>query len=172
MMVPPSPPCLGLARVGGLICEQRPATLSSSAARKQNSAGNEARPLYRETTRLDLGISQEVTSFTPLARTEPVLYFPHLLLLLFPQALLLPNPRAHNQGLGLLLGPLLAWGPELSSSGPTALEGHMPSSFLECWLPLLPAWALYHFLSPLPCLSQIPLIRGQGGHGGARHPIR
>lgn len=111
-----------------------------------------------------------MTSSTHLARTEPVFYFPYLLILLFLQALLRPNPRAHNQGLGLLHGPHLAWGPQLFLR-PTALQGHMPSSFLECWLPLLPAWALSRFLLPLPCLSQAPLFEGQGGHGGARHPI-
>lgn len=82
----------------------------------------------------------------------------------FLQALLHPNPTAHNQGLGLLPEPYLAWGPQLSSSGPAALQGHMPSSFLECWLPLFPAWALFHFLLPLPCLSQTPLFGVQGGH--------
>lgn len=57
-----------------------------------------------------------------------------------------------------------------SSSGPAALQGHMPSSSLECWLALLPAWALSRFLLPLSCLSQASLFGGQGGHGGARHP--
>lgn len=50
MMVPPTPPRLGLAQVGDLICEQPgPATLSGgTAGRKTESARKEAQPLYRK----------------------------------------------------------------------------------------------------------------------------
>lgn len=39
------PFAFGLAQVGGLVCKQRPATLSSGTARRQYSARNEAQPL-------------------------------------------------------------------------------------------------------------------------------
>lgn len=173
MMVPPTPPCLGLARVGGLICEQRPATLSGRTARRQNSARNVAQPLYRE--RQPGWISASHGKRLPL-HTSPgqSLFYTFLTnstLLFLPAGPASSKPQSPNQGLGLLHGPYLAWGPQLSSSGQAVLQGRMPDSFLECWFPLLPAWALSHFLLPLPCLSQTPLFGGQGGHGGARHPI-
>lgn len=154
-----------------LAAASHPERRHSQKTEQRQECGTAA--LQRETTRLDLSISREATSLTHLARTEPVLYFPHQLNPPLPSCrpCFIQTPEPITKGWACYMGPTLAWDRQLSSSGRAVLQGCVPASFLECWLPLLPAWALSHFLLPLPCLSQTPLFGGQGGHGGARHPI-
>lgn len=61
---------------------KRPATRSSGPSRKTEQRPERGTATLQKDNQADLSISWEVTSFSHLARTEPVLYFPYLHILL------------------------------------------------------------------------------------------